>query len=261
MSLSPAESASLTPSDSRQAGGGTGCYPSAGSDPPVTGAYAWYDPSDVASVTVSSAGIVTALADKSGNARHSTSVGGTPILARSLGLFAERAALYFDSGAGNQIAATGVTMSDITFSAFVVAMCLTVTGRFPTMLGPSADAGLEFRVNSSAADRKLAVVSADTVEIGRNDANLITLGTPFVAGMLLSATDVSIYNGLNVETDAHAITLTAGRTLVIGRSPTVAGDPNRMLGWIGEIILYDSTLTAPQAVSTIEYLLDKWAVV
>lgn len=260
MTLEPAESASLDPSSSREESGGTGCYPGAVSGPPVAGAYAWYDPSDAASVTVSAAGLVTAIADKSGNARHSTSVTGNVVLARRLGMFAERAALYFESAAGNRIGFTGVTMSDVSFSLFAVAMVQTVTSRNPCILGPSADGGIELRINSSAGDRKVYAAAADVADLGDNDAAPIVVGTPFVAGLVLSATEATLYSNLNGETDAHAVSLTAARTLTMGEASTVAGGGERMFGYIGETVLYDSTLSVPNAEATIAYLMAGWGI-
>ena len=230
-------------------------YPS---EPPVSGYNAWYDPSDLSTVTVSSAGLMTNLADKTGSFNSTSMV--EAWLVQVPQVFSGRPCIWFAGGTTTQGINTNAPMSDITCSAFVVARAYTITGIFPAMLGPSADAGLEFRVNSSAGDAKLTVLSSDTAQIGDNDANLVTLGTPFVAGMVMSATDVTIYNNLNSETDAHSVTLTAGRTLVIGRAPFVNANADRWAGWIGEIVMYDTTLSSGAAISVIGYLMSKWGI-
>lgn len=224
--------------------------------PPVSGYIAHYDPSDLATVTVSN-GTVSALADKTGT-YSSTSVTGTVWLQQVPNRFNGLPTLFFPFTASH--ISTNCPASDMTASWFVVGMVYTVTSIFPTLLGPSADAGFQLRVNSSANDLKLAVLSADTAAVGDNDANLVSLGVPFVAGVVSSASDIVIYNNLSGETDAHAITFTAGRTLQIGRASTVAGGANNMAGWIGEIIAYDTTLSAGNATTTIGYLMSKWGI-
>jgi hypothetical protein len=230
--------------------------PSSDALPPVAGYIAWYDPSYLASVTYSGTGIVTALADRTGSF-SSTGTTGTVVINKVPGLFSRRPVLGFYNGLHH--IATNVSMSDISSSYFVVANCFQTTG-FPTLIGPSADAGLEIRIGSTTGDRKIAVLSADTIQIGDNDANLVTAGDPFVAGVLLSASDVTIYNNLDGENEAHAVTFTAGRTLTIGRAPTVNLNVDNMAGWIGEILVYDTTLSSGDATLVITYLMDKWGI-
>lgn len=227
--------------------------------PPVAGYIAHYDPSDVSTVTVSAAGLITALADKVGSF-NSTAVVGFPTLIKVPGLFNDRPIMNFE-GAATSIA-TGVGMSDTTMSVFAVCRCLAnAASRNPCVVGPSADDALEIRINNAAADLKITALEADVLVLGDNDAFPITLGTPFVMGCLLSATDVTLYNNLNGETDAVVAAFTAGRTLVIGRAPTVAGDTERWLGQIGELIFYGTTLSGADALLNINYLMSKWGIV
>ena len=227
--------------------------------PPVAGYVAHYDPSDLSTVTRGAGGIVTALADKVGSF-NSTSVTGAIFCFPLTDRFNGRTALFFP----NVIAHvnTGMSMSDITCSVFVVGNIVTATGILPTLVGPNADGGLTMRVNNAAADLKLYAASADVADLGDNDANLVTVGTPFVYGLLLQANQVTIYNNLNSETDANAVSsFTASRTLAIGAAPTVAGGTSRMYGWIGELVMYDSTLSSGDAEAVICYLMSKWGIV
>ena len=226
--------------------------------PPVSGYVAHYDPSDLSTVTRGAGGLVTAMADKTGSF-NSTSVTGAVFCFPLADRFHGRTALFFP----NTIAHvnTGMSMSDITCSAFCVGNIVTGTSILPTLIGPSADGGLTMRVNSSAGDLKPYAASADVADLGDNDAFPVTVGTPFVMGILLQANQAIIYNNLNSETDANAVTtFTAARTLAIGAAPSVAGGTSRMYGWVGELVMYDTTLSAGNAEAVIGYLMSKWGI-
>ena len=227
--------------------------------PPVAGYVAHYDPSDLSTVTRGAGGLVTALADKTGSF-SSTSVTGAVFCFPLTDRFHGRTALFFP----NTIAHinTGMSMSDITCSVFVVGNIVTATGILPTLVGPNADGGLTMRVNNAAGDLKLYAASADVADLGDNDVNLVTVGTPFVFGLLLQANQGIFYNNLDSETDANAVSsFTAARTLAIGAAPTVTGGTSRMYGWVGESVFYDSTLSSGDASATIGYLMSKWGIV
>lgn len=225
--------------------------------PPVSGYIAHYDPSDLATVTRNVNGSITALADKVGSF-NSTGITGNVVLSVPPGEFNGLPGMYFESPI-TQIT-TGLGMSDITSSYFAVALPWTLTGRNPCIFGPSADGGFELRINNSAGDGKISALSADTAVVGDNDATVVTAGVPFVAGAVMSASDVVVYKNLSGETDSHAVTFTAARTCVLGRAPSVAGDADRFLGWIGEIVVYGTTLNSTDSALTIGYLMSKWGI-
>lgn len=250
----------LTPATSREQGG-IGCLPEPGGTPPVSGMSAWYDPSNAASVTVGAAGLVTAVADLSGNGLDSTSVSGNVLLARREGYFNGRAAFYFESSDGNQIAFTNTPFASRPVSVFAVALAQSLTGgRNPTMLGPSADGGLELRVNSAPGDGKIAVIKADTSEIAASGAHTVAAGEAFAAGCCLSPTSADVYLNLDKTVTANAVAFTAGRTLVLGRAPTVTGAGDRLFGWLGETIIYPSALSESDALDVLGYLIERWGI-
>jgi hypothetical protein len=227
--------------------------------PPVAGYVAHYDPSDLSTVTRGAGGLVTALADKTGSF-NSTSVTGAIFCFPLTDRFHGRTALFYP----NVIAHinTGMSVSDITCSVFCVGNIVTETGILPTLIGPNADGGLTIRVNNAAADLKLYAASADVADLGDNDTFPVAVGVPFVYGLLLQANQAIIYNNLDPETDANAVSsFTAARTLAIGAAPTVAGGTSRMYGWIGELVMYDTTLSSGDATAVIGYLMSKWGIV
>lgn len=221
--------------------------------PPVSGYIAHYDPSDLGTVTLSGS-VITALADKTGSF-NSTGVNGSPLLLAMAGGYGLPA--IFLNGFNSRVS-SGASMSDITSSGFVVAQVMSAS-QSHALLGPNLDGGIEFRVDVTTS--KITLDSADTAAIGDNDAAPVVVGTPFVAGYTLSATDCRVYNNLSGETDSGAFSLTGGRTLHIGDAPSVgAGGSRDMIGFIGEIVMYNTTLSDADAESVIGYLMSKWGI-
>lgn len=213
---------------------------------------AWYDPSDAANVTMSG-GKVSSLTDKSGTGNTATAtnpvlLGVPPSMRRPMLAFVSDR--YFDAA---------VSMSDVTSSGFIVAMVADLVG-YRCLLGQTGGSGgIAFRINQTTG--KVNMDKSETATIGTNDAFPVSAGTPFVAGYLLGSSSVTIYNNLSSETDAHAQSLTAGRTLRFGRNGNVfGGNEDFMVGWVGEIIMYSDTLSSGDAAKVIGYLMSKWGI-
>lgn len=231
--------------------------------PPVAGYTSWFDGADLSSFTLVGGSMVSQWNDKGSaaqNASQSTALS-RPSLAIHTSLFNGLPAVYFGgiASATGHVLVSGATSSDITQTAFVVGMLETLSQPLAaggaTLLGTSSDGGNCFRVNNTTG--QLDSSKADTATLGTQSNASVTAGSPFLAIQVLSASDVTHYLNGTSETDAHAQTFTAGRTLQIGNSPTVStGQPMR--GWIAEILIYDTTLNSTDIGIVSAYLRSKW---
>lgn len=240
-------------------GGRLGGFPDAlpghmmGAGPPVTGAVGWYDASDTATIT-HTAGNITAWADKSGNANDLTLQGGNPVLGRnSQGV----PVVWFD-GLLSQLGTTAISMSDRTFTCVATVMPTQVT-RFQAIVGPNNDGGNVFRIDATTG--RLTTNRVDVAAIGTQSNAAFSAGVPGVAAQVLTATDVTHYLNLTSETDADANAFTANRNLRVGMSPSTTSPFDAFIGWIGEIVIYDTSLSSGDVQSVISYMMGKWGIV
>lgn len=219
--------------------------------PPVAGFLAWYDFSDVSTLTYSGQR-VTAANDKSANALH-LSLGAGDLWLSALPYGQGRACILFPSTGYFQNTSTTV-VSDFTSSYFVVG-CIPNLSLTYYMIGPSGTGGVSFRVNATSG--QLETAKAGLAALGVQSNASVTALTPFVGASVVSATNVTQYLNLTSETDAHGQTPTAGRTLRVGVSE---GGTLPFKGWMGEVVIYDSTLSSGDAESVIKYLMAKWSI-
>jgi hypothetical protein len=221
--------------------------------PPVSGFGAWFDASDVSSLT-RSGGAVTQWNDKSGNGLHATASGqNSPFLARDPLLFGGRTALAFHQS----ILASSAAMDDRTFTAFVIAVCASVSSN-GTLIGGINVGSNQFRVDQTTG--RLTTNDAGTSLIATQSNASVTVGTPFLAVQVLSATDCTqILNGVS-ETDTNSDTFTGGRTLWIGNQALAAGGREPFFGLIGEVVIYYSTLDSGDVTLVSNHLRAKWSV-
>ena len=238
---------------SGQAGGLVKAVPSRmfGPSPPVAGYVGWYDASNLANFT-NTGHDITAWIDRSGNANDLTVISGNPVLGRNYLGFP---VVWFD---GISVMGNNISASDRTFTSIA---CVLVTqinsGR--AIIGPSGDGGNEFRINATTG--QISTLRADVAIIGTQGNAAVSVGVPVVVAQVLTATDVTHYTNLVSETDADANAFTAARVLRIGAAPTVISPFDAFSGWMGEIVLYDSSLSSGDVQSVISYLMTKWGVV
>lgn len=228
-------------------------------EPPVAGYTGWWDASDLASLTLDG-GRVTTWNDKSGGGFHATGAAGLkPVLVRPVGLFNNRPVLAF--GGGTQTGSTQMTsgfgVSDMTASFFIAALVLNLS-QAGTLVGPNNDGGWSIRANVTTG--LIESSKSDNATLGTLSTPATVPGVPFVVGGVLAATSITHYlNAAAGETDAHAQTLTAARTLVIGSAPTLAS-PNQLSGFIAEIVAFGTSLSSGDAALMQAYLMNKWAI-
>lgn len=219
--------------------------------PPVAGYVGWFDLSDESTLTLAGS-LITTVADKSGNGNNATGTN-NPIVARDPTL--GRLVAFFCNTA--QLDVPTISASDRTASLFVVAMLRTLAAN-ATLVGPGGDGGTQLRVSSTG---KLTVNKADVSLIATQDNATVSEGVPFVAGMSMTATDCTLYTNTTSETDSNSTALTAGQIYRIGRSPSLVANSGEIWnGWIGEVIMYDTSLSSGDALATIGYLMSKWGI-
>lgn len=223
------------------------------SAPPVPGYVAHYDPSEITKMTIS-AGLATTWGDRTGS--FDASGANSPRYSIPVSFFNYLPAVYTN---GTANFTSSASTSDMSSSGFFVGR-LDALSAYYAMISSNADGGLEFRVDQTTGQLTLNKLDVAQIATGNSTPLQVTAATPFVAGYVLTSSDCTLYLNTQSETDAHAQTLTASRTLVIGRSPTNATSVSNWVGWIGEIVMYDVSLTSTQALEVIAYLMRKWAI-
>lgn len=218
--------------------------------PPVTGYIAHYDFSDVSTLTLTN-GNVTAVADKVGSFNLS---GGGASIAPIIPYETKsgRIALMFDA---NERLTSNAPMDDISSSFFFVANVRNNGGGYH-FLGCSASGGVEIYQGSSTGGQ-IKVDKGGTSNLSTLNAATIGQNVPFAAGVVLDGAVVTMYlNGTSETDDPADYTFTAGRTLQVGASRS----SNTLRGWIGEIVMYNTTLNSTDAAAVISYLMSKWEI-
>lgn len=227
--------------------------------PPVAGYVGWYDASDLTTVPVSAGtNLVTSWNDKSGNGFDLSVTTGRPTLVRNLRL---DPVVLFDGLVGvssvTQLATSSISMSDRTFSCFIVG-CVTGLERNQSILGPSNDGGNSLVITITTGS--LQTFALDSSSLGTQGNAAVVAGVPFVACQILTDSDVTHYLNLTPETDVNATLFSSPRTLRVGAAPSTTSPFNAYLGWMGEIVVYDTSLVSGDAETVISYLMSKWGI-
>lgn len=221
---------------------------------PVSGAAAWWDASARSTVTETTARL-TAIADRSGNAVTLSEITSTLPSYNSVPAHL-RPSLATLWGFPDVAMSAGLSASTRTQSVFVAANVFDL-GSNRCLIGASGNGGRVFRVETSGRLRFTKRFVSDLVLSSAGMA--VTVGTPFVAAMILSATDCTFrLNNVTPETTAESTGLTAALTSEIGTGD--GSTTTRWRGWIGEMIVYNSTLSSGDADLVMAYLMSKWAV-
>lgn len=218
------------------------------SSPPFRPDIAWYDP------TLDLVGLgfgqpLNYLMDLSGNGNDLGGPGNTGISVDSIN---GRRAIGFSAVSTNQMASLANISDALAKSAFVVASVNTVGSGSRTMLGANGGGGFQLRT-SAATLQLLRQGTAAKASLG---AASVSANTPFVAGAVVDAAGATLYLNTTGETDADTTAFTS-RTLIVGNRDTGA---ESWTGQIGEIMLFNSTLTSTDALAVIAYLMGKWGI-
>lgn len=213
---------------------------------------AWYDASDLATITDAGSGAVSAWADKSGNGYTLTEATNRP----TTGTRSQNGLNVVDFDGTNDVMASSCPADDISSTTFIVAKNDAFASGHGTLYGG----------NGNGAD--LLTINTSGVFNGENQSlnnGIITFFAPGTAGPFIvcqrynGSSDVSIIS--NTTQDGGSVTVsyssfTAGRTLVLGGRST----SNTFDGWIGEFLRYSAGLSQGNIFAVMAYLADKWAV-
>jgi hypothetical protein len=240
----------------------------------ISGCALWLDAADQSSMTFSSGSNIATWNDKSGNARNATNAGtGNPLWATSI--INGVPAIQFNDG--NFLTTPSFTMDTITRTAFVVyrhtANTFPADGvyyNFYPLLGSNTN-GFQlytFRMNTSPYNwgAGLGITSVGGFPDGPAyfSGNTQPANPNFlICGQRSSSnTGVITYNGTSQSTNfANTTSLfPATDILRVGRTTTNTGSGNIAGHYIGEILLYNTALTAAQRQSVEGYLSQKWGI-
>jgi hypothetical protein len=217
----------------------------------IAGLDLWIDVSDASTITFGTGTDVAQIDDKSGNGYHFTQATGAAQPPRD-GTQNSLATLQFD-GVNHFIASsTGFTFHAHPRTVFFAGK--RVSGYTNIATGPDAAPGI-------ALHGTTGIILLDK----QNVANLYSGGTGvatntfFVFSMTFTTTSASAWiDGVADQTDGYGTTFTGGSQIAWG-----AGRPDGSFkggGEAGELLIYDTVLSAGDREDVETYLMDKWGV-
>jgi hypothetical protein len=157
---------------------------------------------------------------------------------------------------------SNASRSDATDSAFVVGM-LTDYATFPTLIGQQGGTGgTQFHVGSSGS---VDVYNSEVGSYSMSTGNgVFVKGVPFVAGYRstggASSTLYYAYNGTLNSYSGTLGTPSGSRTTRIGMNGNSFGNNDYTRWFIGEIMIFGSTLSTTDAPRVMSYLMSKWGI-
>lgn len=123
------------------------------------------------------------------------------------------------------------------------------------ILGPSADAGIEFRIDATTGFPTFN--SANTAAIGTGNVGIGTTDYHIVIGTVDSSAWAFYVDGSAAGSGSHSVTLTAGRTFNMG---VFNATNDRLNGFIGEAGICSAVISSGDRASLTAYLKAKWAI-
>lgn len=222
--------------------------------PPVSGAAAWFDPSDLTSLTFVNAG-VSQLNDKSGggaNATQSTAAS-RPMAGPHPTVLNRNGALLFTR---QSKMSTTYTASDRTETSFFVGVVADVAEP-RTLIGGSSVGARQIRVDQT--NGKITCNSQFSSGIFTTTTLAASPGVPFVLCVKLDSTSWEVrLNSGTPETGSNSTAFTGSLTSRIGENPSSGNEP--WCGLLGEILIYSTTLSSGDIDLTMAYLRTKWGI-
>jgi hypothetical protein len=231
----------------------------------ISGLVGWWDPSDTATVTTAS-GAVSQLNDKSGLGRHATQTVANNRPSYS-GTINGRNAMTFN-GTTNRLV-TGLESNTLTGFATFFCICrvdsgwsnVTANNKTP-LFGRDSTTSNSYGINLSTISGNLALnVQWRGGGFNAVDGPTVAKGTPqLLVGSLNTTTRFRRVNGTAANV---ALAATAGTNAAAGNFLTIGEDPTQLRYWsdlIGEILVYDRTLTTDEIKKVEAYLGKKYGI-
>jgi hypothetical protein len=241
---------------------------SSGSSYPIrTNLLLWLDASDAATIT-SSGGLVSTWADKSGGGNNANQATGTKQPTTGSTTQNGKNVLAFDGTSDFMVSNCGVTTNALTM--FVVAN-KTAAGGASNTYSRVVSFATSSNSNDYGYNNSILFAYSQGLNAGFNpSAYAYSNGTTSglqnqynqanSSGMRINGTAVSIYNNASSNTTTYgSISMNSDR-VGIGNSFNGLADAY-LNGWIGEVLVYNSSLTDLQVTGTLAYLKAKWATV
>jgi hypothetical protein len=224
----------------------------------VPGCVLWLDGADSSSLTFSSGSNVSTWSDKSGNGNNATALSGTPALTsnaiNSVSAISMNAG-YFTGGFSSTLNGTGMT-------SFMVGTMNSASGGYPRYLSLGRPGVNDYNSSDTiAAFLRLngLNINIQSADISAN-VNLPAYDTPFISTSSRNNTLISInVNGGTSATNTTSVGALNVTSYAVGVN-TNTSDYFALYGYIGEIIVFNTSLTTSQIQQVEGYLAWKWVI-
>lgn len=154
----------------------------------------------------------------------------------------------------------GSSASTFPYTIAVVLRTSDTSGSY-TIMGPSGDGGVQFRVDQTTG--YLTLNKANVAAIGTGNVALGTAAYHLVVATVNSTNWAFYIDGVAAGSGTHSQTLTAARTWQMGIKGPAGASAEYFKGRIGEVMIFSSVLNATElgtgAGSIREYCVAKWA--
>jgi len=220
----------------------------------IAGCALWLDGADSSTITTSS-GNVTAWNDKSGNGNN-TAVTGTPTVSTQSG----KQYVYLNGSSGFSGAVSITTTQVSTFAVIIIPANQTVNSRVVSLgVTNAVDYSNSLYVTSIFVPQNTANIASYRDQLLRGViTNTASSSTPRITASLYDNTNGYVYlNGVSSSPIASTGSLGI-QAYGIGRDVNAAAE--FFVGYIGEVIIYDTAVTNTQRLQIEAYLAQKWGI-
>lgn len=219
----------------------------------IPGCAMWLDAADSSTITTSS-GNVTAWRDKSGNGNNTTSVVGTPTVSTQSG----KQYVYVNGSSGFR-GAVSITGTQLTTFAIIIFETLQNGSNRVISLGVTND--LDWQNTLYTAALYVNSQTLRTFRSGTGEINISTTASsiPRIASSLYDNTNAYLYLDGVVASPLASTGSFGIQAYGIGVNATSDGN-EFFLGYIGEILVYNTAVTNSQRVQIEQYLAQKWGI-
>lgn len=210
--------------------------------PPITPTVAWYDPSNLSTIT-QSGGLVTQLDDLTGNAHHLYVPFGSTSFSPSTGVYAIGGLNALLFGQTKKLRTDAFSAAQ-PITMFAVIQCLFVTGTQQFIFGADTSMRTTQTTNRWAMEGSTNVASTVAVDFYRHVIALIANG----------ASSILELDGVQIAAGNPGTAGVGGNGIIMSEGEPGIG----FNGIIGEAMMFSSALSDPDRLATFTYLRAKW---